>query len=82
MKTIIKHIYEELMDAQTYCSAMEADETVKATYRMLAGEELSHAERLIDAGDKLEKTPEEKYLWEFERERALEWWKRIQHDLS
>ena len=60
----------------------EADEAVKTTYRMLAGEELSHAERLIDAGDKLEKTPEEEYLWKFERERALSWWKRIKHDIG
>lgn len=84
MKKIIEHIYEELMDAQTYSKAyhMSKDDKAKETYRELAGEELNHAERLIDTGDKLIKTPEEDYLWKFERERALDWWKRIKHDLE
>lgn len=83
MKEIINHIFEELMDAQNYCTAGKAGtDEVKATYHMLAGEELSHAERLIATGDKITKTPEEEYLWEFERGRALEWWEKIQHELG
>lgn len=81
MKEIINHIFEELMDAQEYSRAAMSKEAGE-TYAELAGEELTHAERLIAAGDKLVKTPEEEYLWSFERERALSWWKKITHELE
>lgn len=81
MKEIINHIFEELMDAQEYSRAAMRKEAGD-TYAELAGEELTHAERLIEAGDRIIKTPEEEYLWDFERGRALEWWKKIKHELE
>lgn len=81
MKEIINHIFEELMDAQEYSRAAMSKETGD-TYKELAGEELTHEERLIEAGDRIIKTPEEEYLWDFERGKALEWWKKIKHELE
>ena len=74
---LLKQIYKELEAAEDYmhCAASsEAD--VKDTYKLLAREELTHADRLINMGNR-HVDNDMKQIWEFEKEVIME---RLLHD--
>lgn len=68
---LAEQISEELDDAGKYIHcAMKYDGYAKTVYAELASDELKHAERLMDIGNKLEfeKGSKEEIIWNFEKE--------------
>lgn len=74
---LLKQIYKELEAAEEYMHcAGNSEADVRDTYKMIAREELTHAERLIAMCNRHIEN-DMKQIWEFEKENIIE---RLMHD--
>ena len=74
---LLKQIYKELDAAEDYmhCAA-NSENDVRDVYKSLAREEMVHADRLVNMGNK-HVEEDMKAIWEFEKESIME---RMVHD--
>ena len=90
IKKIAMDITEELMDAQKYiddASKMKEDyPSIAELYKDLSAEELTHAERLHEAGSKMVADCDDdvsRAIWDWETERMARWEQsiRVLHEM-
>ena len=89
IKKIAMDITEELMDAQKYiddASKVKEDyPSLAELYKELSAEELSHAERLHEMGNKMVSDDDDvsKAIWDWETERMARWEQsiRVLHEM-
>ena len=71
---LLKQIYKELEAAEDYIHcAVNSESDVRETYRSLARDELTHAEKLIMLGNR-HVDEDMKRIWDFEKENITERW--------
>lgn len=80
---IIKQIHKELDAAEDYihCSSASEDENVRDTYKSIARDELTHADKLMSMCDKHIKE-DLKAFWEFEKDMFKERYMDLKTKLS